>query len=153
MQQKANCLTVQCFLRAADAQLYASGRQAARAPTRRQQSRIPGGKMRKSRLSGLLTISGKAIIWLCLTSSAVAQFRTSIQGVVTDPTGAVIPGATLTLKNLSTNEIFTRTSGGDGVYNFNALPADPFVLTVDHADDGSCFSRYTGQCKRYLAAG
>src|ERR1700757_4757574 len=62
---------------------------------------------------------------------AQAQFRTSIQGVVTDQTGAVIPGATLTLKNLSTNETLTRTSGGDGVYNFNALPADPFVLTAE----------------------
>src|SRR5277367_955016 len=62
---------------------------------------------------------------------AHAQFRTSIQGVVTDPTGAVIPGVTLTLKNLSTNETLTRTSGGDGVYNFNALPADHFVLTAE----------------------
>ena len=78
-----------------------------------------------------IAISGIAIIWLCLTSSAVAQFRTSIQGVVTDPTGAVIPGATLTLTNLSTNETITRTSGGDGVYNFNALPADHFVLTAE----------------------
>jgi hypothetical protein len=87
--------------------------------------------MRKSGLCGFLTMSGMAIIGLCLTSSAVAQFRTSIQGVVTDPTGAVIPGVTLTLKNLSTNQIITRTSGGDGVYNFNALPADPFVLTAE----------------------
>jgi hypothetical protein len=83
------------------------------------------------RMFGLSTISGIAVLWLCLTSSAVAQFRTSIQGVVTDPTGAVIPGATLTLQNLSTNEIITRTSGPDGVYNFNALPADRFVLTVE----------------------
>ncbi len=50
---------------------------------------------------------------------------------MTDPTGAVIPDVTLTLKNLSTNQIITRTSGGDGVYNFNALPADPFVLTAE----------------------
>ena len=64
-------------------------------------------------------------------SVSQAQFRTSIQGVVTDPTGAVIPGATLTLKNLSTNESITRTSGADGVYNFNALPADHFVLTAE----------------------
>ena len=87
--------------------------------------------MRKSGLCGFPTMSGMAIIGLCLTSSAVAQFRTSIQGVVTDPTGAVIPGVTLTLQNLSTNQIITRTSGGDGVYNFNALPADPFVLTAE----------------------
>ena len=73
-----------------------------------------------------------SIIMLAITvSPAFAQFRTSIQGVVTDPTGAVIPGVTLTLKNLSTNQIITRTSGGDGVYNFNALPADPFVLTAE----------------------
>ena len=39
-----------------------------------------------------------------LTSSALAQYRTSIQGVVTDPTGAVIPGATLTLTNPATGE-------------------------------------------------
>ena len=72
------------------------------------------------------------IIMLAITvSPAFAQFRTSIQGVVTDPTGAVIPGATLTLKNLSTNETITRTSDADGVYNFNALPADPFVLTAE----------------------
>ncbi len=62
-----------------------------------------------------------------------AQFRTSVQGVVTDPTGAVIPGATLTLKNNSTNETVVRTSSGAGVFNFNALPADTFTLTVDHA--------------------
>ena len=85
----------------------------------------------KRRMYSFFAISVIAVIWLCLTSSAVAQFRTSIQGVVTDTTGAVIPGATLTLKNLSTNQTITRTSGPDGVYNFNALPADRFVLTVE----------------------
>jgi hypothetical protein len=63
---------------------------------------------------------------------AHAQFRTSVQGVVTDPTGAAIPGATLTLKNNSTNETVVRKSDGTGVFNFNALPADHFTLTVDH---------------------
>ncbi len=63
-------------------------------------------------------------------SFAHAQFRTSVQGVVTDPTGAVIPGATLTLKNNATNETVVRTSNGDGVFNFNALPSDAFTLTV-----------------------
>jgi Carboxypeptidase regulatory-like domain len=66
-------------------------------------------------------------------SFAHAQFRTSVQGVVTDPTGAVIPGATLTLKNNATNETVVRTSSSDGVFNFNALPSSTFTLTVDHA--------------------
>jgi len=60
-----------------------------------------------------------------------AQFRTSIQGVVTDPDGAVVPGATLTLKNLSNNETVVRTSSDSGVFNFNALPPDHFSLTVE----------------------
>ncbi len=68
---------------------------------------------------------------LFTASFARAQFRTSIQGVVTDPTGAVIPGATLKLKNNATNETVVRTSNGDGVFNFNALPSDTFTLTVD----------------------
>lgn len=70
---------------------------------------------------------------LALSISAVAvqaQYRASIQGVVTDPTGAVIPGATLTLTNKATNQSQTSTSNGDGVYVFNALPPSHFSLVV-----------------------
>ena len=75
---------------------------------------------------------GPAVLFL-LALFAVpsqAQYRTSIQGTVTDPTGAVIPGATLTLKNPSTNETVVRTSNGEGIFNFNALPPDHFTLVV-----------------------
>jgi hypothetical protein len=71
------------------------------------------------------------VLCLALTATAFAQFRTSIQGVVTDSSGAILPGAKLTLKNLNTNQTLIRTSGPDGVYNFNALPADPFTLTAE----------------------
>lgn len=64
------------------------------------------------------------------TPRACAQYRTSIQGVVTDTTGAVIPGATLTLTDIGTGEKQVRTSDSSGVYNFNALPPDVFNLTV-----------------------
>ncbi|HVU45290.1 MAG TPA: carboxypeptidase regulatory-like domain-containing protein [Terracidiphilus sp.] len=68
---------------------------------------------------------------LLFAASLHAQYRTSIQGTVTDPQGAVIPGAILTLKNLSTNEMVVRTSDEVGVFNFNALPANHFTLTVE----------------------
>jgi len=67
---------------------------------------------------------------LLLTVPAAAQFRTSVQGVVTDSDGALIPGATLTLKNTATNETIVRTSDASGVFNFNALPAAVFTLTA-----------------------
>jgi hypothetical protein len=62
---------------------------------------------------------------------AQAQYRTSIQGVVTDATGAVVPGATLTLINPATNEKQVRISNEAGVFNFNALAAAPFRLEAE----------------------
>ena len=62
---------------------------------------------------------------------AHAQYRTSIQGAVTDTTGAVVPGANLTLTNPATGEKQVRVSNDAGVYNFNALPAAPFRLEVE----------------------
>ena len=70
-----------------------------------------------------------------LAAPALAQYRTSIQGVVTDSTGAVIPGATLTLTNPATGEKQVRTSDDAGVFNFNALAAAPFRLEVERATD------------------
>jgi hypothetical protein len=71
-----------------------------------------------------------AAMSLLLPTALHAQYRTSIQGVVTDPTGAVIPGANLTLTDTGTNEKQVRVSDASGVYNFNALPADKFNLVV-----------------------
>src|SRR6266481_4603790 len=71
-------------------------------------------------------------ILLCAVS-ALAQYRASIQGVVTDPEGAVVSGATLTLTNLDTNLALTATSDENGVYNFNALPPAKFSLVVEKA--------------------
>lgn len=86
--------------------------------------------MRRSVVSCLL-----AALFACSVFSATAahaQYRTSIQGVVTDTTGAVIPGANLTLSNPRTGEKQVRTSDPNGVYNFNALPsAVAFRLEVD----------------------
>jgi hypothetical protein len=72
-----------------------------------------------------------AALLMLLAPLAQAQYRASIQGVVTDSTGAVIPGAKLTLTNIGTNEKQVRTSDSRGIYNFNALPADTFTLVVE----------------------
>src|SRR6267143_452655 len=71
-------------------------------------------------------------ILLCAVSTR-AQYRASIQGVVTDPAGAAVSGATLTLTNLDTNLQLTATSDENGVYNFVALPPAKFSLAVEKA--------------------
>ncbi len=66
------------------------------------------------------------LMFLCvaaLACGAKAQYRTSIQGVVTDPSGAVVSGADLTLTNIGTGAVQTQTSSDSGVFSFNALAA------------------------------
>ena len=86
--------------------------------------------MSRTTSSALRRVSMFACILLS-AAMAHAQYRTSIQGVVTDTSGAVIPGANLTLTNPATGEKQTRVSNDSGVYNFNALPAVPFRLEVE----------------------
>jgi hypothetical protein len=67
----------------------------------------------------------------CITPIAAhAQYRASIQGAVTDPQGAVIPGASLSLTDVSTSLTLNTKTDAHGNFTFNALPADTFILTV-----------------------
>jgi hypothetical protein len=61
---------------------------------------------------------------------AHAQFRASIQGTVTDPGGAAIPGASLALTDTTNNYTQSAKSNGQGIYYLEALPADTFRLVV-----------------------
>ena len=53
----------------------------------------------------------------------VAQTTSSgnITGVITDPSGAVLPGATITLRSIETGSTQTTASNGNGVYRFALL--------------------------------
>ncbi|HVZ83581.1 MAG TPA: TonB-dependent receptor [Terracidiphilus sp.] len=82
-------------------------------------------------LPPLSTLIPAVLILAFAAAPAQAQFRGSIQGTVSDPTGAIIPGATVTLKDLQTNQVLTATSNGSGVYTFNALAPDHYSLTVE----------------------
>src|SRR5258708_5482699 len=76
----------------------------------------------------------KSLLILILSFCALptyAQYRASIQGVVPDPDGATVSGATLTLTNLEINQKLTATSDANGIYNFNALPPSKYSLTVE----------------------
>src|SRR5579884_12530 len=72
-----------------------------------------------------------AALVLFLTSNASAQFNARLQGTVSDATGAVIPGATVTLTNKETNKSQTVQSDPSGVYTFNALPPGTYSLKAE----------------------
>lgn len=60
-----------------------------------------------------------------------AQYRAGLQGTVTDPTGAVVPGATVTIVDKETNQTQKSTTDGAGNYTFNRLAPAPYTVTVD----------------------
>ena len=63
--------------------------------------------------------------------AAEAQFNASLRGTVADQTGAIIPGATVTLLDKDTNQTRTSVTDGGGIFNFSALAPDHFSLTVE----------------------
>ena len=78
-----------------------------------------------------LRVLGLLVCMIVVLCPAYGQYRASIQGVVTDPQGEVVSGATVTLKNLDTNQTLTSTTDASGIYNFNALAASKYSLTVE----------------------
>ncbi|MGA8731675.1 MAG: carboxypeptidase-like regulatory domain-containing protein, partial [Terracidiphilus sp.] len=68
-----------------------------------------------------IRISTLLMLALSISFPAIAQFQASLRGTVTDSTGAVIPGVTVTLINDETNQALTTQSNGAGIYSFNGL--------------------------------
>jgi hypothetical protein len=64
--------------------------------------------------------------------AARAQTDTGrIAGVVRDPAGAVVPGATVTARNERTGEERTATTDDEGVYQIPALRASIYTVTIN----------------------
>ena len=73
-----------------------------------------------------------AVVVLILHAAAFAQVTTGdIVGRVTDSTGAVLPGATVTIEHLGTHDIRTLPSNGTGDYVFNLLPIGAYTVKVE----------------------
>jgi hypothetical protein len=76
---------------------------------------------------------GLGYLLLLLTSAAVPAQSTigSIQGVVRDNQGGVIPGATVTLRNIDTNATRSLVTDAEGSYRFLNTPVGHYELTVE----------------------
>src|SRR5215468_11513369 len=78
------------------------------------------------RILALLVIiaAGNLLAYSQVTSTS------SISGAVVDPSGAVVTGATITVKNDATGEEFRATSAGNGTFTVPALTAGVYKITV-----------------------
>ncbi|MBI1765794.1 MAG: TonB-dependent receptor [Acidobacteria bacterium] len=86
---------------------------------------------------GLLTL----LVLLSQPLSGFAQSDARIGGAVKDQTGAVVPNATVTVKNTRTGEVRTTTSNGEGVFLVPALKPSVYSVTVTVA--GFAKTEYT----------
>ncbi len=69
-------------------------------------------------------------VFLVVPQAAPAQSGASLSGVVTNPTGAPLSDAAVTIKNLGTGELRTIPTDGTGHYRSTGLPAGNFVIRV-----------------------
>src|SRR5438105_1628410 len=76
-------------------------------------------------------VCGAALLTLLTFIFASGQeFRGSITGKVTDPNGAVVAGATVTVINTGTNAEATTVTNGEGTYDFPVLLPGKYKLLV-----------------------
>ena len=93
------------------------------------------------RLTSLFKCMGylRSCIWmvslvLLLSSLAFAQRDLgTITGTVTDPSGAAVPGATITITNVGTGESATVSTTATGDYARPALPTGTYTVTAEAA--------------------
>lgn len=69
--------------------------------------------------------------FLYLASGLNAQtVQGVITGTITDPSGATVPNATVTITNVGTNVSQSTTTGEDGSYRFSLVPPGQYVVDV-----------------------
>ena len=70
---------------------------------------------------------------LAAVSLSAQTFRGTILGTVTDPTGAVVAGAKVTVKNTGTGLVRTTETSADGSYSVPELPIGTYTVTITQA--------------------
>ena len=78
-----------------------------------------------------LALAGFCVL---ICSSLVAQtFRGTILGTVTDPQGAVVSGAKVTVRNVNTGLERTTQTSADGSYSVPELPVGTYNVSVNQS--------------------
>jgi hypothetical protein len=86
----------------------------------------------------------KRSLWVatlcCIVATAVVFAQTattSLRGVVKDPSGAVVPGASITLANPATGETYHAVSDAAGFYIFPVVPPAHYLITLNSSGFGT----------------
>jgi predicted porin len=73
--------------------------------------------------------SRRILLWLAMAAfPLLAQTGASLSGVVTDKTGAPLPGVAVTIRNVDTGATVTTATDGGGHYQASGLPPGRFEI-------------------------
>lgn len=91
-----------------------------------------------SRLRRVVFFLCAIFIFPAMLAPAFAQSNSgTIHGTVTDPTGAVVPGAAITIENPVSGYMRTTVSDSSGKFQFSNLPFNPYHVTAAATGFGS----------------
>ena len=77
----------------------------------------------------VLTIALFAFLFMA-TSLQGQTVAGTVTGTITDPSGAIVPGAIVTVKNTNTGGVRNSVTNGTGYFSIPALPPGPYMLDV-----------------------
>jgi hypothetical protein len=89
---------------------------------------------RRSQIGGYMNSKVFLVLAVVLCLGAIAFGQSSagtIQGSVTDPQGAVVPDASVSITSQSTGRVFTVKSNGEGLFSQPSLDPGPYKVEVD----------------------
>ena len=81
--------------------------------------------------AGLTTLARSVVLLLVLATAVFAQGTGEITGTVTDATGGIVPGASVTVTNTATGAARHGVSNDAGVYSVPALSPGSYTVVVE----------------------
>src|ERR1044071_2023882 len=78
-----------------------------------------------------LTVCAFLLLLSCHVAVVAQNATSSVQGVITDPQGNVVAGASVTLTNAAKNFNRTQTTTDTGSYAFTLIPPDEYTVEVE----------------------
>src|SRR5579859_4055835 len=76
------------------------------------------------------TLSILAALFLTIPNATAQSSSATFNGTVLDASSAVVPGASVILKNQASGDERTVTSNGEGFFNFAAVPPGTYTVKV-----------------------
>src|SRR5580692_11498630 len=78
-----------------------------------------------------MPVASVVLMLMCIAVARAQTVTGAVTGVVSDQSGAVIPGANVVAHDMATGVNSSATSDSAGVYRIGFLPIGPYQVTVE----------------------